>query len=338
MPWHAVDLIDPAIKETRRFFSGPGLFTKWVKFGILVFIFSMLSGSGGNFNPDFTMPSDFDGSPEVSASVAEAFSGLALAVNQNLDFILMAVIVGIVVLVVIAVILTILKNMCFFAILECASTNKVNIIAYLRKSYGKAVSLTLVEVVFSLISLPFLAILILAGLSFFFFLLGVDASVLGPFAGLASNYVLMTLLVILSLIALIVLSIAGFVLGQFAAYWMHLSKMGAWQAFKKSLALVRGNLGQVLLLVLMQIVLGIVAAIIGILVLIIVAIPFVLIAILAALALAPMLLQSPAVLLFAILLLILGIFAFAFVTSIILAPITLFFVNYSLMFLKKLKG
>jgi len=295
MAWHAIDAIHPGFDKTLAFFSGPNLFWKWVKIGILVFIFSMLSGGGGG-SPNLNLPAN-----EGFASADEAFSAmsawLASIPQQTINLIMVWAVVAIVLLFIIGVLLTLLKNMCFFAILESASTNKVKIIAYLKKFYRKAVSLTLFEVVLGLISLPFMLILLLAGISFLLAITGIGTAVLGPLSGITSNFPLMAALALASLLALLVLGIAGFILGQFAAYWMYLTNMGSREAFGKSLALVKSNIGQVILLIVMQMVLGIVAAIISIVALLLIAIPFAIVGILLALVLIPMIALSPAVLL-----------------------------------------
>ena len=140
----------------------------------------------------------------------------------------------------------------------------------------------------------------------------------------------------ISVIALIVLAVVRYILGQFAAYWMYLGRMKAWEAFKKSVSLVRRNLAQVAVLIVMQIILGIAAAIISIVALILIAIPFAIVGILLGITLIPLIAQSPAVLIPAIFLLIVGIFVLMLVASIILAPVQLFFFNYNLLFLEKL--
>ncbi len=307
MAWHAIDVIQPAIEKTKSFFSGPGLFKKWVKIGILVFVFSMLSGGGGGIGSNFNY--NMPAGSEDSTAITEAFSGLpawfASIPQQTIDTVVVWVMVGIVVLFILGIILTLLRNMCFFAILESTSTNKVSIISYLKKFYGKALSLTFLEIVLSLIGLPFLLILLLAGISFFLFILKIDPGVLGSLAGLASNTLLMALLVLISIVALIVLAIVNYVLGQFAAYWMYLSKMQAWEALKKSLSLAKQNLLQVALLIVMQIVLGIAAGIISFVAALIILIPFAIVGLLLAVVLIPLVMLSPAILIPVILLLIL---------------------------------
>ncbi len=336
MAWHAIDAIQPGIDKTLAFFTGPNLFWKCVKIGLLLFVFSILSGGGGTSPSNFTLPADSGGGESIEQALSGLSAWFASLPLQTVNLFIILAMAGIVVLFVIGIILTLLKNMCFFAVLESASTNRVKIIPYLKKFYRKALSLTILEVVLGLIGLPFVLVLLLAGISFLLFILGVDIGVLGPLAGLASNFLLMVVLVLISFIALIVLAIAGYILGQFAAYWMYLSRMKAWEAFKKSVSLVRRNLAQIAVLIVMQIILGIAAAIISIVALILVAIPFIIVGILLGIALIPMIVLSPAVLIPAILLLIVGIFVLVLVASIILAPVNLFFFNYNLLFLKKL--
>jgi len=192
MAWHAIDIIQPSIDKTMGFFKGPNLFWRWVKLGFLLFLFSLLSGGGGN-------SSNFDSGIGDSAQVEEAFSQVSVWVSsltpQDVNNIIIAATFLFFLMIVIGILLTILKNMCFFAILESASTNKVEIRKCLRKFYGKAVSLTFLEVVFDLAALPFVLILVLAGVSFMLFVLGISGAVLGPLAALASNTALMVILV-----------------------------------------------------------------------------------------------------------------------------------------------
>lgn len=335
MAWHAIDAIQPGIDKTRAFFTGPNLFWKWVKIGLLLFVFSILSG-GGVPSSNFSLPADSGGGEAIEQALSDLSFWFASLPLQTVNLFIILAMAGIVVLFVIGIILTLLKNMCFFAVLESASTNRVKIIPYLKKFYRKALSLTVLEIVLDLIGLPFALVLLLASLSFLLFILGIDPGVLGPLAGLASNFLLMVVLVMISVIALIVLTVVRYILGQFAAYWMYLSRMKAWEAFKKSVSLVRRNLAQIAVLIVMQIILGIAAAIISMVALILVAIPFAIVGILLGIALIPLIAQSPAVLIPAILLLIVGIFILILVASIILAPVPLFFFNYNLLFLKKL--
>ncbi len=339
MAWHAIDLIQPAIDKTLAFFKGPGLFWKWVKIGVLVFIYSMLSGGGSSFNFNLGNFNSGD-SAGVKEGLSNAFSEFsawfASIPAQTMDMIIIWIMVGIVILFMVGVLFTLLKNMAFFAILESISTDKVKIIPYMKQFYKKAFSLTFVEIVFGLIHLPFVLILLLAIASFFSAIFGFSLSLLGPLEGIASNALLMIPLVLISLIALFVLAIAGYILGQFAAYWMYISEKSAWQAFKESISLARQNLMQVIVLLLMQLVLGIAAAIICLLAVILIIIPFAIIGIILAIIIVPMATVSTAALVAGILMLIIGILIFSFVTTIILAPIQAFFFNYNLMFLKKL--
>jgi len=336
MTWYASEVIQPAIDKTKAFFKEPGLFGKWVKIGLLIFVFSMLSGNGGmNLQNQFNMPGG-ETDPAVQQAVTQAFNDVSTTISQEFNTILAIAAVILVILFVIGFIFTLLKNMCFFSILESASTNKVEIMSYLRKFYGKALSLTIFEIILGLIAIPFLLMLLFVGAVFFLSIFGAGFEILGPLAGLATNIPLLIAFVLLSVVALIVLGLAGFVLGQFAAYWMYLTEISAFEAFKKSINLVMANLSQVIFLILVQIVLGIVAAIIGFIVFIIIAIPFAIVGFVLALILIPIAIVSPAVLLLGIALLMVGIFLLIFVVSITLAPVSLFFFNYDLMFLKKL--
>ena len=195
MAWHALDVIQPAIDNTVAFFSGPGLFKKWVKIGVLAFIFSILSGGGGGggqgFSSGFNDSSGPGSGTEFGQALADISAGIAAIPQETVNLIIVGIMVGVVVLFVLGIVLTLLKNMCFFAILESISTNKVEIIPYLGKFFGKALSLTILEIVLGLLSLPFVLALLLAGISILFAFLGVNLTILGSLAGIASNAALM---------------------------------------------------------------------------------------------------------------------------------------------------
>ncbi len=334
MSWHAIDLIEPAIDKTKKFFSGPGLFWKWVKIGLLVFVFSLFSGGGGGSNFNFN-----SNSLDIT-KIKDGLTGLpawfASIPQQTINAFAFWILIGIVILFVFSIIFTLLKNMCFFAILESVSTNQVSIISYLKKFYRKALSLSILEITLALLGLPFMLIMLLAGISLALFFLKIDPAILGPAAGLASNTVLMGLLVLISIIAFIVLAIINYLVIQFVAYWLYLSELRAWEALKKSISLTKQNILQVVLLIIMQTILSFVATIIQIIGVLVIAIPFVIVGLLLALVLIPLVSMSAAVLIPAILLLIIGFLVLILVATIIFVPIDVFFFNYNLMFLQKL--
>ncbi len=387
MTWHAIDLIQPTIDQTKSFFSGPGLMTKWIKIGFLIFVFSMLSGGGGsnfNFNSFNNLGDamrweemETPGFENIKTSIDETIAGVPLGTIDKINFsnfvgddketkmlgsedidtslkanieeaianipqetvdgAILIIIVAVIVLFLIGIVLTMIKNIVFFTILEGITTNRVKVLGYVGKFYDKAVSLTILEIIMGLISLPFGLILAFVGISLFMTLTGFDLSILGPFAGLASNIPALIGLAGLSIIVFIIMGLVGFVLGQFGVYWMYLSKMSAWDSLKKSVSLVTGNLGQVAILIIMQVVLGLVVGIIALIAVLIMLIPFAIVGIIGALILIPLAAGgNAAVLIIAIGLLIIGIFIFSLIAAIVLAPLSVFFFYYNLNFLKKI--
>ncbi len=333
MSFYALDLIGPAIDKTTAFFKGPGLKTKWIKIGILIMIFELLAGGGGGGGgPGFSTNNGSLG--EIGPTIQSTITAITA---ETWMLIFTVAIVGFVLLFLVGIILTQLRNITFFAIVESLTTNKVMIIPYWKKFWGKAVSLTILQVILSLLSLPFvlaLLFLLVAGLLLFF---GVNTSVLGPFAILAS---LPALFVIgsITIIALLVFFIIGFLVEQFAMYWMYVSEIKAFEALKKSVGLVKQNILQVIVLIITKIVLGLVIVIVAMIAVLIIAVPLVIIGLLALLVLIPLLALAPILLIIVILALIFAVLIFAFVVNIILAPLSAFLFNYDLMFLKKLLG
>jgi len=336
MSSHAFDIINPAIKKTKVFFSGPGLKEKWIKIGILVFVFSLLSGGGGGGSSggNFSSPEETIAFSEVGSVIENAIRSIS---PETWLLIYTIIIVGFIVLFLLSIILIQIKNITFFSILESIETNNVMILPYWRKFWGKSISLTFLEVILGLLMLPLvlgLFILIIGSLILIF---GIDTSLLGPLAPLASLPVLI-FIGIFTLIGMIIFGIIRFVLTQFAIYWMYISDMGAFEALKKSFSLIFQNLTQVIILIIAKIILGIAIAIISLAAMLIVLIPSAMIGIIVLIALTPLIAISAPLVIFSIITLIFVIIVFVIIMSILLAPLTVFVFYYDLMFLKKLLG
>ncbi|MFH1240388.1 MAG: hypothetical protein V1672_04165 [Candidatus Diapherotrites archaeon] len=367
MAWYAFDVIEPAIDKTKAFFTGPDARSKWIKIGILMFIFTLLSAGGsgvGNFSNLNTSDSDSfanaiktigqgSTSESTNAIIGSAselpelpnmtgFASLMPSLTPDLiNTIIIVAIILLIVLFIIGILLTILKNMAFFAIIESTETNEVHIREYMKKFWSKAISVTKFEIVVGVISLICIVILLLALLmlvaSFFTGLIGSASNL---FSGIAAFGIILIPLAILALLVMIVLIIVGYIFGQFAMYWMYFSEMKAFEAFKKSISLVKNNIAQVIVLLLVQFGLGIIAAIIGLVALFVVAIPFVIVAVIVAIILIMIVSASASLLLamiaIGVLLLIIGLMFYVLCLNIALAPVKLFFFNYNILFLQAL--
>ncbi|MFH1391423.1 MAG: hypothetical protein ABIH20_03885 [Candidatus Diapherotrites archaeon] len=334
MSFHAIDLISPAIEKTKAFFTGPDLRTKWIKIGILVFIFTILSGGGGGSGGNFGSPGDSTEFNEVGPQIQSAIDSIT---PETWSLIITVAIVGFILLFLLGILLNQIKNITFFAILESLKTNKVLIVPYWKKFWGKAISLTIFNTIIGVLSIPLIFGLLFVVFAGFALLFGIDISVFGPLKSLVTIPALLIIGLIV-FIGMIVFSLIGFLLTQFAMYWMHISEMKAFEAFKKSYHLAVKNLMEVVVLIVMKTILGIAIGIISIIGVIIILIPFAIIAIVLGVLLVPFIIASPALLILSILILIIGLLIFALIATIILAPLTIFEFNYNLMFLDKLLG
>ncbi len=342
MPWHAIDSIEPSINKTKEFFKGPGLFAKWLKLSVLVFIFSLFSGGGGGGGGSYSgggggggSGADSPGFNELPSKIQEWVGSIPGETWAMAGFLIL---IGIIIIFLLGIVFAIIRNMCFFSILESINLNDAKIWAYWKKFYGKSVSLMLVQLVFGIISGILLLLMVIAGLSVFFGVFGIQSSVLGGFSGIVLGVTAAILILLAAIPLLVVMAIANYVLGQFASYWMYVKDMSAWQAFKKSLSLVKSNLSQVIVLIFTQLFLGIILAVIAVIAFLIILLPVAIIGIALAIILVPLISSSPALLIPIILFAIIGIIILSFVVTFIITPVHVFFFNYNLLVLRKLLG
>ncbi|MFH1224850.1 MAG: hypothetical protein V1676_03525 [Candidatus Diapherotrites archaeon] len=260
--WYAFDSIGEGIAKARGLLRGPGLFGKWMKLAVLVFIVSLLSGGWGGL--------DY----RASDSDATQFAGvLNQAAAVPSEIIIIAIIAAIAAALIVGAIFGLVRNVFFFATLESITTGQAKIFGYLGKFAGLAVSLTLFEIVLALITLPFgiAFALSIAGMLLMFGLLPAALTsaiyavpVLGGIATFASNPLAIVAMGIIGALGIAILAAVNYIKGQFAEYMMYMHGHRAFDAFKRSAGLVRRNLAQVIILLFAQFLLLIAIGIISV--------------------------------------------------------------------------
>ncbi len=332
MSFYSIDIVQSCIDKTKKFFSGPDLKSKWLKIGILVFIYSILSGGGGG-------GSGFSSGSESGSGVGNIENQIQNLINSITPEMWTMIFIGgalvFLFLVILGIILTLIRNMTFFSILESIETNSIGILSYFKKFYSKAISLTIFELIVGLLMIPLMlgfTTLVIGGIFLGF---GFDASILGPIAFIVS----LPLLIILGLFVFVLAFVFGiitFIINQFARYWMYKKEMSAFEAFKKSFSLALSNVIEIIVMIIVKAVLGVGSLIITIIVAIGIGIPFAIIGAIFAVIAIIFIAGAPILLVPAILLAIIGLFLYVLVLTIALAPIQVFFFYYDLAFLEKL--
>jgi len=289
----AIDVIEKSINQTTGFFKGPGMWRRWANFAFIIFIFTMLTGegiggSGGGsnfnlgdsslFNPDQGGDS-FDFTPKTESFFpGDPLTAFASITDGLPDFEqLIPIIIGVVLfLLVLGFLLRIVGNAAMFGAIKAAEKNKLEP-GLITGNFPKGVSLAIVQLVFGLLSLPFLIMFIAAFLGFF-------VNIIAGFIPGGENP-LSQIPILNDPTALILIGIVGFggilffgiinyFLKQFGVYLMHRKGIGAFQALREGIGLGLGNIKELAILILVQIGLGIALGILAGLLGLLIAIPF----------------------------------------------------------------
>ncbi|MFH1696289.1 MAG: hypothetical protein ABH854_00060 [Candidatus Diapherotrites archaeon] len=339
--WYAIDAISESFDRVKEFFKGPGLFKKWIKLAILSFIVTVFGSEGGGGNGNIQMPSDSTGSSGMAPALQEMMNQLAAI---PWDFIAVIAFVVIIIIFVLGIICTLIRNAFFFPLLESIESGNVKIFGYVGQFFGLAISLTLFDIAIMVLFLPFSIALIIAGIGLmgmFFSAMGINlqaafagSALLSGFFAFASNPAVLVVAGLFGFAGVVLGAIVNFIKKQFSEYLMYTKGMSAWTAFKESARLVKGNIVQSLLVILIKIVLGIV---IGILVAIAVIIMLIPLAILALIAIA-IVGAVPVLAIPMVLIAIVAILILVLVLSVLLLPIRVFFYYYDLNVLGKFLG
>lgn len=333
--YYAVDSIREAIDETIAFFKGPGLLKKWLKIAILLTIINLLSGGGANFKVE--LPCKDCEAVDLSAITTQ----IASIPSETILIIGLIIVLA---LFIIGFILTLIKNMCFFSVLESISINNVRIIPYLKKFFSLAFSLALFEIILGIIFIPVTIawLIVIAGLLILIFsrfmpitaILG-NSPLVQQAVAFVTNPVILIVAASIALIGTVILLIIYYIKDQFAVYLMYRENRKAWPSFLKGFALVKRNLMQVFVLILIQIVLVIVAVMIGLIVGLIIAIPIILIVISSAIISVILIGISALFIIPIILIAIIAGLIVVYVLNVILAPVGVFFYYFNLAVLGK---
>lgn len=251
--WYAADAVGEGIVKTRGLLNGPGLFGKWLKLAVLVFIVSLLSGGWGGL--------EYRASENDSAKFAGVLNQVAAIPSEVL---IISIIAAIAAAIIVGTIFRLVRNVFFFATLESITSGQIKLLGYLGKFMGLAVSLTLFELVLALIALPFIIAVMLSIVGLLLMLGFMPAAltsgiysvpVLGGIAAFASNPLAILVMGIGGLFGIAVLAVVNYIKGQFAEYMMYMHGHKAFDAFKRSAGLARRNISQVLILLFVQLLL-----------------------------------------------------------------------------------
>ena len=282
--YFAIDAIEPSIKKTTAFFSGPSLFRKWAKLAVLILIFSVLSGGGGG-GGGFNGSNSFSTGKETAASSAQ-FSEMIKSITNfisGIDFgtLLLIAIVALVVLFIIGTILSFIKYTAQFSILEGITTNEVKIFGYAGKFMGRGFSLALFDLLLGIIELPFSILLIAGVIGVVLMFLSALPALQGivsviPYHGLLTNPVFIIAAFIIGIPAVLFFSLLHYIKGQFGVYLMYTRNIGsAFQGFMTGAKIVMKNKMQAVVLLLTQLILAIALGVVSFIVALVIAIPFV---------------------------------------------------------------
>ncbi|ODS42012.1 MAG: hypothetical protein MSIBF_01295 [Candidatus Altiarchaeales archaeon IMC4] len=313
MTWHAIESIEPAFDKTIWLLFKPFALRLWLKLALVAFL--MGGGGGGNLG-NF---SDFG--DRGNSGNFDDFDGLIM---DNIG--LVTVIVGIILLIILA--FSYVGAVMSFVFLDSVVKSNVEIVAGFKKFMGKGFWLFVFDLTLGIALLSCIAVPVIV----YVFVLG------GGF-----SWVLLALAIAALISLIIVYSIISSFTADFVVPYMH-KGMGLIEGWRRLIVVLRKNIAQTAIYVLMKIGLGIASGILSIIImilgLIIMAIPGIIIVILlaaiagviglsgaASWSMFPVLLAIGIVLLVAILLFI----AYLFVLATL--PIPVFFRHYSLIFL-----
>jgi hypothetical protein len=282
--YFAIEAIEPSIKKTTAFFSGPSLFRKWAKLAVLILIFSALSGGGGG---GFNGSNSFSTGKDTAASSAQASEMIKSVTDfiAGIDFgtLLLIAIVILIVLFIIGTILNFIKYTAQFSLLEGITTNEVKIFGYAGKFIGRSFSLALFDLLLGIIELPFSILLIAGVLGIVLVFLSALPAVSGivdviPYHGLLTNPAFIIAALIIGIPAILFFSLINYIKGQFGVYLMYTRNISsAFSAFMTGAKIAMSNKVQTIVLLLTQFILAIATGIISLIVALIIAIPFVIV-------------------------------------------------------------
>ncbi|MFH1587122.1 MAG: hypothetical protein ABID38_04655 [Candidatus Diapherotrites archaeon] len=339
----AIDALSPAFDRTMKFFSGPNLLIKWLKFGFIVFVFMILSGQGSGSGGNFSS-SDMNG-------FSNLFSSLIPTIGS--EIILIVIVGAFLILLTIGIIALLLKNTAFFSILESLKSDDVRIIEYAMKNFLKGVYFSLLEIAAFILMLPLMIIVGVTAMAIIFAFINVFISLLGSSATLASTFtdpnlsgilttlsdpIVLLVLVLLSIISIIIIMVVGYLLHQFVKYLMFIEGLGPIGALRKSVSLILGNLLEIIILMLIQVVFVIALTIVGFVIGLLLIIPlligfFIFVAVFAiAYSASPILGILVGIIGFILFLVLL------YIVITIFSPLYAFFFNYNMVFLEMLLG
>ena len=155
MVWYSIDVINAAVKRTKKILLEPFDFWKWIKLGIIIlFIGGGFGSTGSNFDPGaFNRPSQ-DRSLE-GPSTGEIINQIIQFWHQYQTYIL----IGVAILIFIILIFGLISSIMQFVFVESVVTNKVMIIDYFKKYMRPGFNLFIIQ---TILGLFFLSLFILA--------------------------------------------------------------------------------------------------------------------------------------------------------------------------------
>lgn len=157
MVWYSIDVIDAAVKRTKKIILEPFDFWKWIRLAIIIFfIGGGFGSSGSNFDPGAFNRRMEDRNLE-QPSTAKIIDQITQFWHQYQTYIL----IGLALLILIILIFGLISSIMQFVFVEALVTNKVMIIDYFKKYMRFGFNLFIIQMILGLffISLFILAIL-----------------------------------------------------------------------------------------------------------------------------------------------------------------------------------
>jgi hypothetical protein len=155
MSWYSIDVIDAAVKRTKKIILEPFDFWKWIKLAIIIFfIGGGFGSSGSNFNPGAFDRSQEDRNLE-KPSTQEMIDQITQFWHQYQTYIL----IGMAIIIFIILLFGLISSVMQFVFVEAVVTNKVMIIAYFKKYLRPGFNLFIMQ---TILGLFFLSLFILA--------------------------------------------------------------------------------------------------------------------------------------------------------------------------------
>lgn len=157
MSWYSIDVIEAAIKRTKKIILEPFDFWKWIKLAIIIFfIGGGFGSSGSNFDPGAWDRRLEDRNLE-EPSTGEIFNQITQFWHQYQTYIL----IGLAMIILIILIFSLISNIMQFVFVDAIVTNKVMIIANFKKYMRPGFNLFIMKTILDLfiLSLFILAML-----------------------------------------------------------------------------------------------------------------------------------------------------------------------------------